>query len=238
VAIKGKRRTRGRSGRTVAMAPRTFLVPPKTPLMRRSGTKFVLVLLGWTAVFAFLVLADAQSDADRRREEVSEFTSLVDTRLYQGGAAQQSFGGPLVLPGLGEAISQLQADEAREPELEESTASWADVAQRAGDEIGEIDVDLAGLKEARNLMQHGLHLYAGLARQVGLAAELEGPSQRELVETIGQQMATAATIFDSGYGALQEERRLAGLPPSTSPPGGLPGGLPGDIPGLPPVPGG
>jgi hypothetical protein len=46
-------------------------------------------------------------------------------------------------------------------------------------------------------------------------------------------MVTAATIFDTGYGILQEERRLAGLPTSSS----LPGGLPDDFGGLP-IPGG
>ena len=217
MAIKGKRRTRTRSGRTVAMAPRPFLVPPKTPLMRRTGTKVVLVLMGWALVFGVLVMADAQSDADRRRQEISEFTSLVETQLYQGGVAQQSFAGPLVLPQLGE-----------------NTASWADVAGRASDAIGGIDVDLAGLKEARNLMQQGLELYAGLSRQVGVAVEMEERSRTALLETIVEQMATAATIFDTGYGALQEERRLAGLPTSA----GLPGGLPDDFGGLPQIPGG
>src|SRR5919106_136006 len=110
------------------MAPRPFLVPPKTPLMRRTGTKVVLVLMGWALVFGVLVMADAQSDADRRRQEISEFTSLVENQLYQGGVAQQSFAGPLVLPQLGEALSQLQAGQGNEAELGENTASWAAVA--------------------------------------------------------------------------------------------------------------
>jgi hypothetical protein len=231
VAIKGKRRGRSRSGRTVATAPRPYLVPQKTPLLRRTGAKFVLVLLAEVFVFALLVMAGAQSDADRRREEISEFTTLVEAQLYQGGAAQQSFAGPLILPQLGEALSQL-AETGNQQELVENTASWSEVAERAGDGIAQIDADLAGLKEARNLMEQGLDLFSGLAQQVGLAAELEGRSQRTLVETIGRQITVAATIFDTGYGALQEERRLAGLPTSTSPPGGLPpdfGGLP--VPG-------
>jgi hypothetical protein len=231
VAIKGKRRGRSRSGRTVATAPRPYLVPQKTPLLRRTGAKFVLVLLAEVFVFALLVMAGAQSDADRRREEISEFTTLVEAQLYQGGAAQQSFAGPLILPQLGEALSQL-AETGNQQELVENTASWSEVAERAGDGIAQIDADLAGLKEARNLMEQGLDLFSGLAQQVGLAAELEGRSQRTLLETIGRQITVAATIFDTGYGALQEERRLAGLPTSTSPPGGLPpdfGGLP--IPG-------
>jgi hypothetical protein len=233
MAIKGKRRGRSRSGRTVATAPRPYLVPPKTPLLRRTGAKVVLVLLAEVFVFALLVMADAQSDADRRREQISEFTSLVEAQLYQGGAAQESFAGPLILPQLGEALSQLQAGGGDQQDLVENTASWSEVAGRAGDGIAEIDTDLAGLKEARNLMEHGLDLYSGLAQQVGLASELEGRSLRTLLETIGRQMVTAATIFDTGYGILQEERRLAGLPTSSS----LPGGLPDDFGGLP-IPGG
>lgn len=233
MAIKGKRRGRSRSGRTVTTAPRPFLVPQKTPLMRRTGTKVVLVLLAEVLVFALLVMADAQSDADRRREEVAEFTSLVEAQLYQGGAAQQSFAGPLILPQLGEALSQLQAGRGDEQELVENTASWSEVAERSGDGIAGIDTDIGGLREARNLMEQGLELYSGLAQQVGIAAELDGPSREALLETIGRQLTTAATIFDTGYGALQEERRLAGLPTSTS----LPGGLPDDFGGLP-IPGG
>jgi hypothetical protein len=193
----------------------------------------VLVLLAEVFVFALLVMADAQSDADRRREQISEFTSLVEAQLYQGGAAQESFAGPLILPQLGEALSQLQAGGGDQQDLVENTASWSEVAGRAGDGIAEIDTDLAGLKEARNLMEHGLDLYSGLAQQVGLASELEGRSLRTLLETIGRQMVTAATIFDTGYGILQEERRLTGLPTSSS----LPGGLPDDFGGLP-IPGG
>jgi hypothetical protein len=193
----------------------------------------VLVLVAEVFVFALLVMADAQSDADRRREQISEFTSLVEAQLYQGGAAQESFAGPLILPQLGEALSQLQAGGGDQQDLVENTASWSEVAGRAGDGIAEIDTDLAGLKEARNLMEHGLDLYSGLAQQVGLASELEGRSLRTLLETIGRQMVTAATIFDTGYGILQEERRLAGLPTSSS----LPGGLPDDFGGLP-IPGG
>jgi hypothetical protein len=122
VAIKGKRRGRSRTGRTVATAPRPYLVRPKTPLMRRIGAKFVLVLLAEVFVFALLVMAGAQSDADRRREEISEFTTLVEAQLYQGGAAQQSFAGPLILPQLGEALSQLLADTGNQQELVENTA--------------------------------------------------------------------------------------------------------------------
>lgn len=195
----------------MSTAPRPYLVRPKTPLMRRAGTKVILVVLGWALVFGFLVMADAQSDADRRREGISEFTSLVEAQLYQGGAAQQSFAGPLILPQVGEALSQLQAGGGDPQELAENTASWSEVAARAGDGIGGIDTDLAGLREARNLMEHGLRLYSGLARQVGIAAELEGRTRR----TPGGDRGTAD---HRGHDLRHGVRRPAGGAPAGRPP--------------------
>jgi hypothetical protein len=232
VAIKGKRRSRARSGRPVAMAPRPYLVPPKTPLMRRTGTKVFLVVLLEALLFSLLVLGDAQSDADRRREEIVEFTSLVEAQLYQGGAAQQSFAGPLVLPQLGQAVAQIEGGEVELEEIQQNTESWSDVATRAGQQIGDIEVELAGLKQARNLMEQGLLLYAQLARELGVAVEIDGAARRDLLGTITEQMGIAGVIFDTGFGLLQEERRKAGLPTASS----FPGGTPGDFGGLPPLP--
>jgi hypothetical protein len=235
LAIKGKRRTRGRSGRTVAAAPRPYLVRPKTPLFRRTGTKVVLVLLAEALIFGLLVLGDAQTDADAARQDVSEFASLVDAQLYQGGAAQQSFGGPLILPELGQTISQLRAGEAKEADVVENAGSWSEVATGAADGLADVRTDRAGLKAARRLMEQGLRLYAGLADEVRVAVQLEGKPQKELIDTIGRQLEAAATVFDAGYGMLQTERRKVGLPPPSQVPSGIPGGIPG-LPGG--VPGG
>jgi hypothetical protein len=233
VAIKGKRRGRGRAGRAVATAPRPYLVRPKTPLMRRTETKVVLVLLAEALVFGLLVLGDARTDADADRQEISEFTSLVDAQLYQSGAAQQSFAGPLILPQLGETISQIRTGKANVDDVLQSAGSWADVADRAGDGIGDVQADLVGLKQARNLMEQGLRMYAGLADEVRVAVQLEGKPQKELIDTIGEQLEVAATVFDTGYGLLQEERRKAGLETQPALPGGIPGGVPGLPGGLP-----
>jgi len=233
VAIKGKRRGRSRSGRTVATAPRPYLVPPKRPLFHRTGMKVVLVLLAEALVFTLLVVADAQSDADRQRQEISEFTSLVEAQLYQSGAAQESFAGPLVLPQMGEAVAQIREGKFKEDEVLQNAESWADVAARTGEQIGAIETDLAGLKEARNLMEQGLLLYAELADEVRVVVQIDGEQQELLLSSIGEQMGVAGVIFDTGYGALQEERRKAGLPTQSS----FPGGLPSDFGGLPVPPG-
>jgi hypothetical protein len=230
VAIKGKRRTRSRSGRTVATAPRPYLVRPKTPLFRRTGTKVVLVVLAEALVFGLLVLGDAQTDEDAARQEVSEFASLVDAQLYQGGVAQQSFAGPLILPQLGETISQIRTGQAKEADVLENAASWSELATGAADGLAEVQTDRPGLKEARKLMEQGLRLYASLADEVRVAVQLEGRPQKELIDAIGRQLEAAATVFDTGYGMLQEERRKVGLQTQSAVPSGIPGGIPG-LPG-------
>jgi hypothetical protein len=186
-------------------------------------------------VFGVLVLAGAQSEADREREEISEFTSLVEAQLYQSGAAQQSFAGPVVLPQLGQTISEIGAGRVKEDDVLQNAVGWSDVATRAGEGVGGIEADLAGLKEARHLLEQGLLLYAELADEVRVAVQLEGDPQKDLVDSIEEQIQVAAVIFDTGYGLLQEERRKAGLPTQSALPGGIPGGVPG-IPGG--VPGG
>jgi hypothetical protein len=233
MAIKGKRRTRHRSSRTVAGAPRQFLVPPKTPLFRRTGTKVVLVILAEALVFLLLVLAGAQTEADQRREEIEEFTSLAQAQLYQSGAAQESFAGPLVLPQLGQAVAALgvEGEEQAAGDIEGSAQGWAAVATEAGQAIGSLEADGVALKEARNLMRQGLLLYAELAETVRVAAQLEGRPRAELAATVGAQLNLAAGVFDTGWGKLQEERRKAGLETESALPSDL-GGLPGGVPGL------
>jgi hypothetical protein len=233
MAIKGKRRTKHRSSRTAAGAPRQFMVAPKTPLFRRTGTKVVLVILAEAVVFLLLVLAGAQTKADERREQIEEFTSLAQAQLYQSGAAQESFAGPLILPQLGQAVAALgvEGEEGAAAGIEESAQGWAEVVTEAGQGIGSLEADGVELKEARNLMRQGLLLYAELARSVRVAAQLEGRPRAELAATIGAQLNLAAGVFDTGWGKLQEERRKAGLETQSTLPGDL-GGVPGGVPGL------
>ena len=233
MAIKGKRRTRHRTTRAPARAaPRPFLVRPKPPLFQRTGTKVVLVVLAEAVVFLLLAFAGLQSEADRRRDQISEFTTLVEAQLYQSGAAQQSITGPLILPELGQTVGQMTAGEVPNPEeLVANARSWEDVAGQAGQNLGRIRVEGLALVEARNLMEQGLLMFSAVAQQIQVAAELEGRQQEQLVEGINDQMNLAATVFDTGWGKLQEERRKAGLETQAVLPGDL-GGLPGGIPGL------
>jgi hypothetical protein len=243
MAIKGKRRGRARSGRTVATPPRPFMVPTKVPLLRRTGAKVVLILIAEAIVFSLLIAADVASDAGRRQERLEEFSTLLNAQLFQGGVAQQTPGGALVLPQMGQAIAQLQSGEADEETVARDAEEWARLAARASEGVATLRTDIAALVGARSLMEQGLLLYAGLADQVGIAVGLDKEAQAELSTVITEQLQVAARVFDTGYGRFQQERLRAGLPLSapTAPtiPGQIPGapGVPGEIPGAPGAPG-
>ncbi len=228
MAIKGKRKGRSRP-RTVATAPRQFLVPPKTPLFRRTGTQVLLVVLFWAAVFAVAVGVGLASEADRRAEHIDQFTNLVNGALSSERVAQSLGASQLVLPEMGQSIAQLRQGSADPAELVSRSRDWQRRALAAAAKITRIETDEAQLVEARSLLEQGLELYAALARQLGVAARLEGSEQQDLLTGIEEQLQSAAVVFDTGYGKLLEERRRAGLPVATGPPG-IPGG---GIPGLP-----
>ena len=227
MAIKGKRKGRSRP-RTVATAPRQFLVPPKTPLFRRTGIQVFLVVLFWAAVFSTVVGFGLASEADRRAEHIEQFTNLVNGALASESASQSLGASQLILPEMGQAISQLRQGGAKAEDVATQARDWQKRALAASAKIGRIETEEANLVEARTLMQQGLDLHASLARQVAVAAGLEGKAREDLLTGIEEQIQSAQVVFDTGYGKLLEERRRAGLPVATGPPG-----IPGGIPGLP-----
>ncbi|MGH2663634.1 MAG: hypothetical protein ACRDH8_12710 [Actinomycetota bacterium] len=218
MAIKGKRRPKSRSGRVVAGAPRQFIVPPKTPLFQRTGARVILVILVEVLVFGAVVMAGARSEEQAYRNQISRFTSLVHAALYGSGAAQQLPTAPLVLPELGQTMSQLQAgEEIRERDVVENAESWGNVAERAANTIEEIEVQGLALIEAQNMMAQGLRVYSGVADLLGVAIQLEADPQTTLLGAMNTEYQAAAEIFDAGYGKLLEESRKAGLPFSSTP---------------------
>ena len=216
MAIKGKRRPKSRSGRVVSAAPRQFLVPPKTPLFQRTGARVILVILVEALVFGAVVLAGIRSEDQAYRDKISRFTSLVHAALYGSGAAQQLPTGPLVLPELGQTLSQLQAgEEIKESDVEANATSWGSVAGRAATTIEGIEAQELALIEAQNMMAQGLRVYSGVAGSLGVAIQLEGDQRTALLEAMNTEYQAAAGTFDAGYGKLLEESRKAGLPFST-----------------------
>ncbi len=251
MAIKGKRKGKARSGRTVTAGPRAAHFPPKTPPFQRTGTKVVLVLLIEAAVFSILIGLDVQSDREHEQQAIAEFTQVVEAAMFQGGVVQPLPAGALVLPELGQAIGTLGTEESDPAQISEQATTWSEGATAAAERVGGVEVPEEGLEpvqrlaltEARNGMQRGLLAYATLADAVGIAARAEGQLQQEMIPTVQEQFVLASTIFDAGYSKLQDERRKAGLQTVANTPGGLfPGGgvpgVPGGVPGVPGLPGG
>ena len=231
MAIKGKKRAKGRP-RAVATAPRPFLVPPKTPPLRRRGVQIALIvvfqglvaLVGWG-------LNNAQ-DASERREAVERFAIQVESALGATGVSTPVPGGPLILPEVGQAVGELLSGQARERRIAADAEEWPDRAREAADAVEQIRTGTADLRQARNQMALGLQLYAAVARNVGLAITLEGDPRDRLLESIQEELGVAAAVFDSGWDRLQEERREAGIPTEAASPPAAPPGFP--APGLPP----
>ena len=239
MAIKGKKKSRGRP-RVVATAPRPFLVRPKTPLLRRKSTQLVLILLLEGIIAAFAIGYRISRDNTAHTSAVQEFGGGVDTFLQGNGVGQPIPGAVLVLPELAQAVAQLREGQGDAEETLANAKSWEEAASKTAEQIGSLEVELAQLKAARLSMRQGLQMYAAVAANLQVAAELEGKPQKDLLDNLGVELQVAAEVFDTGYQLLQEERRkadlldpasLGGFPAGG---GGIPPGLPGGgIPGLP-----
>lgn len=251
MAIKGKRKGKARSGRTVTAGPRPAYVAPKAPIFQRTGTKVVAVILIEALLFAVLIGFDVQSDAEREQEAVAGFTQLVEAAMFQEGTVQALPAGALVLPELGQTISTLGTEEADPRQIVGQAEGWSESATGAAERVGQVrvpgdrlDESLRGeLFDSKALLERGLLAYATLADLVGSAAGARGELQDRLVASVQESFVLAGSIFDAGYSKLQAVRGEVGLPTGSAPPGGgLPGGgLPGGgIPGLPggEIPGG
>jgi len=245
MAIKGKK-PKARSGRVVTAGPRPAYVPPKVPLMQRTGAKFLVALVAETIFFALLVGFGEQSKADRERAAIVEFTTLIDASLARAGeAVQLRAAEAVVLPELLSLVGGLAAGDPPSPDATERAETWSDSLTKAADgvlsasaDFEQLDLDQRRvLGEARDQIDHGLRIFAGLAEQLVVAASIEGQPREDLAAAIQDQILPASQTFEMGYRKLQDLRLEMGLQPAIPPaPPGLPGELP---PGFDPtMPGG
>ena len=240
MAIKGKK-PKARSGRVVTAGPRPAYVPPKVPLMQRTGAKFLVALVAETIFFALLVGFGEQSRAERQGENIEEYSALLEASLARAGESIQLLpGGTQILPQLPPRLTELQEGIAPEEDAVLGEAeSWVSAMNGAANAILEIQVEYdvldlelrRELADARDLIERSLRLHAGLAEQVKVVAQIDGDPQRELITTILEQLPVATIMFDAGYNKLQDVRIAAGLPATTGIPSGVPGGFPGAPPG-------
>lgn len=233
MAIKGKKRSRGRP-RAVATAPKPYLVPAKTPLMRRKSTQFVLLLLLFGLIAVAATAYRISRDNREHLQAVQEFENQVERPIIDGGVGQPTSGRMLILPEMGQAIGQLLGGQGKPEEVLKPAEKWERSATEAAEAVAKVQTGLQELKEARDGMERGLRLYGAIAADLQLVSGVDGSVRDRLVRNVGEELAVAAEVFDAGWSKLLVERHRAGLP---DPIIGLPPGFPGGGSQIP-LPGG
>lgn len=223
MAIKGKRKGKSRP-RSVATAPRPFLVAPRTPPLRRRPVQVFLILFvlaGFVALGAGL--RSAQNEAERTAD-IQEFAARIDAEFARSGIVQQFGGPPIVLPEIQAAFVDLERRKLDPAKVREDAEGWRESSTVLADAVGTIGAESVELKQARELMRGALELYASVAGQIGSAAQLDADSRQSLVGSLQEQLDLARSFFEIGWGMLSTERDRAGIPAVQQPlvPGGVP----------------
>jgi hypothetical protein len=245
MAIKGKRRSRG--GRTsIGAAPRPQFVVPRKPVFQRTGVRVFLILLLLAGIVTGVVVGINVRNSNRKRDQargdVREFQVRVEAALSAEAIGQTQGTGPLILPELGQTISELQGGQIPKGQVKqtkEQLETWNTNAKEAAEKIALLDVGTSEyveeLNDSKNLIRQSLIMYAGLARELAIALDLEGKSREDLVQNIVDQYPSAATVFDTGWRTLQTLRSDLGIAEPIVPPGLQQPGVPG-VPAVPAIP--
>lgn len=225
-------------------APRPQFVVPRKPVFQRTGVRVFLILIVLAGLITGIVVGLNVRDTNRKqeaaRQDVREFQIRVEAALTAKAVGQTQATSVLILPELGQTISELQAGQIKQGKLKETReklTAWNTNAKEAADKVAVLDTGASeyskDLSETRSLIQQSLLIYAGLAQSVGIALDLEGEPRETLIQNILEQYPTGATVFDSAWRQLQAIRTELEIPVAVQPPGLQPGGLPGGVPGVP-----
>ncbi|MBI4261805.1 MAG: hypothetical protein HY658_14720 [Actinobacteria bacterium] len=221
MAIKGKGKTRSR--RAVAGGPKPVYVVPRKPFLRRRSTRVGAVGLLVAVVGGVLLgVWMNQRAADRlalRREAVLEFAARLEQPLSPIATPLPPTGLKL-FADLGDLVAQL-----REGSIDPSVAirqadSNGRLAESAGEAVADIPaadlvrdkgmpIELLDTKEATVT---SLDVFAQATELIRLAAEAgPGDEREDLLDVAERMLATADSLFSSGYLKLVNARFELGL---------------------------
>jgi hypothetical protein len=223
VAIKGKRRTRGR--RVVAAPPRPQLVVRKPPIWRR---RRVLVVVGLLAAGGILagVLVSVHAGNVRKLEEreaaaVSTLTQQFVAQFPEDRQTAQNL--YFFYPTLAQNIDKLSSGKLSSKDAAAAAEKLLDSATKAATGISQVKVEtliplsftvshVAGasgkgltreeLIQARFLMQKSFTLYASMATVLKAAAEQTGDERKALADDLKQMGNHAGDLFTEGWQIL------------------------------------
>jgi hypothetical protein len=242
MAIKGKRRTRG--GRaSIGAPPRPQFVVPRKPVFQRTGVRVFLILFLLAGIITGIVVGINVRDTNRKKDEarrdVRELQVRLEAAITAEAIGQTESTSPLILPELGQTVSELQGGQIKKGQVKEKKAqleTWSTDAKEAAEKIALLEVGTSEynteLTDSKNLIRQSLTMYAGLARSISIALDLEGKPRDDLVQNILEQYPTAATVFDTGWRKLQTIRAELGISEPIVPAGLQQPGFPG-VPAIP-----
>jgi hypothetical protein len=144
-----------------------------------------------------------------------------------GAATSLTAGPPLIIPELAQSLSLVEQGQSEPSDVLGRIEGWEQALTGASDRIGELPADTRTLQEAKILMTRGLLLYRNLVGDVEVALELGNATGGRLLRNSAEQLLLAKDVFNSGWGALAEERRRFGLPEGPRPEVPNPPQLPG-----------
>lgn len=211
MAIKGKRK--GRGGRSGPGSPRPQLVPPRKPLLKRTGVRIalLLVLAGAVTGGTLGALAAGGGGTEDERPAVARFGVRVENALIAASLGQPVGTGFLVLPELGESVARFQGGDLSLKELRDGAEDWRARATEGAEALQGIRAPNPVLGEAATRMAQALRLYSSLARSIRIATVLDEEDQAALLETVFEQFTVVAGAFDGGWQQLQAERARVGI---------------------------
>jgi len=257
VAIKGKRKTKGR--RPKAAAPKPVVVTPKQPLVARRWFQITVVAILTSGLalgigYGFGNQSSIDASGRQRAAAMKALTSYrgeVDAALEDVGPPAPD--GFQMLPDLPTADS-VRSGEQSDRQAAQAARDAVKSTKAASAALQAIDVDRLkpglpllvtdAIVGSRDVMREGIEAMQRSALLLQRAAESEGVEQAYLLDAADQALAGAKKVFASGsqrYILTLSEYSLSSSA-SSGPPGvppGMPGPLPGGIPagGTQPIPG-
>jgi hypothetical protein len=240
MAIKGKRKTRGR--RVVAAPPRPTLVVRKPPVWRR---RWVLATVGGVAAAAIAAVvlvklhhSHAEAFKAKERAAVADFTTALQKRL----PADRQLIQPDLLnlyPNLGTDLTNLRDGKVNASDAQTAGAAVSSTATKAASAVAAMNLSkffpstftttgtakvkgpgatLADMQDAQFLMSSGLRMFAQAGDLVKEAATATGAQRSALGKEAQTLLSNATSVFDRGYQKVLDLRNALGL--ATAPAGG------------------
>lgn len=217
MAIKGKNRSKSRSGRPrsrpsasarpVTTRPSQHVPWHKTMAGQLTAIIAVLALIG-TGIWFFSARSARAAELEAQQEELRAFTSEIEPIV---SSVQQTLAEMLGAP-FNTADPEAIAD------LEEGANRWAEDLEAAAALSEGLVAPEGSLEPATQMIQQGMMLYRSAALTYQLVPSEEGPvRQQKLIDRATDQRDAAGRVLGAGINALDLERQEVDLSDSQIP---------------------